>query len=202
MKKMTMRRSYFYIGGIILFILCALGFMLLRRSSGSEKTVDSDSIKAAAAADDHADHDIAMTVSSIIDAINVGQPLDSTDYNYTGILTDGEGRPLYTDVQGTPGIWEVKVLTPNSAVISNLYLGDLLPEYLVQYILSTNKIPESPMVAASDENGKREDNLTIYNTGKCDIIIEQQTAIAANGSEGPLLKILLRKSELTTPETH
>lgn len=65
--------------------------------------------------DYHADNDIAMTLRSIIDAVNVGQKLDSAEYNFRGTLTDGTGRPLYTDIQGTPGAWEVKVTTPEAS---------------------------------------------------------------------------------------
>ncbi len=58
----------------------------------------------------HADNDIAMTVRSLADAIKVGEPLDSTEYDFNGVLTDGQGAPLYTDVQGSPGTWIVDVL--------------------------------------------------------------------------------------------
>ena len=63
---------------------------------------DSDSVFSASQQDFHADNDIAMTLGSIADAIRVGEPLDSATYSYTGVLTDGVGRPLYTDVDGTP----------------------------------------------------------------------------------------------------
>lgn len=183
-------------GTIDFFIVLAILAMLQACSSKSEKVKDSDTTEVAAV-DDHADNDIVMTVRSIIDAINVGQPLNEKDYDFTGILTDGVGRPLYTDVQGTPGLWEVKVLTENSAVIQNVYLGDLLPDDLVQYILTNAGIEDTPMVEATDEKGKNEDNLTIYKTGQCDFIVEKQTAKAPNGSEGPLVKIVIRKSELS-----
>lgn len=178
-----------------ILVFLGVGFLLQGCFSGSEKSKDSDSVETATV-EDHADNDIAMSVRSIIDAINVGQPLDSTDYNFSGILTDGTGRPLYTDVQGAPGMWEIKVLTQNSAVIRNLYLGDLLPNELVEYILTTIGIDEAPMVEATDEKGKREDNLTIYKTGQCDVIIETQEAKTPKGDTGPLLKIILRKSNL------
>lgn len=189
--------------GRYVFIFITIAGMLQSCSSGSEKSAVADSdtdTTATVVVDDHADNDIAMSVRSIIDAINVGQALDEKDYNFTGILTDGSGRPLYTDVQGAPGVWEIKVLSPNSAVISNLYLGDLLPTELVQYILTTNEIEDAPMAEATNGSKKKEDNLTIYKTGDCDLIIENQTAKAPNGSEGPLLKIIIRKSEVTPIE--
>lgn len=152
---------------------------------------------AAAPEEYHADNDIAMNLRSLIDAINVGEPLDSADYNYKGILTDGSGRPLYTDVQGAPGAWEIKVLTENSAVISNLYLGDLLDEELVQYILSSLNMEDQPLMEADDSRGGDENTLAIYTTGKTDLIIERQTAKAPNGEEGPLLKIIVQRTRLS-----
>lgn len=149
----------------------------------------------------HADNDIAMNVRSIIDAINVGQPLVDEDYDFTGILTDGNGRPLYTDVQGAPGQWEIKVLTDQSAVVQNLYLGDLLPDELVQYLLDVLKIDEKPLISADDEVSGRDNNLQIFQTGMTDLIIERQTAKAPNGSVGPLIKIILRKTELSPADS-
>lgn len=172
--------------------------MLASCTSGQSEHHDSDS--ATVTTEFHADNDIAMNVRSIIDAINVGQPLDSADYNYTGILTDGNGTPLYTDVQGAPGIWEIKVLTDKSAVIRNLYLGDLLPDELVQYVLETLAIEDIPLLEAED--GKKGlDNIAVYKSGATDIFIERQTAKAANGSEGPLLKIILRRTEIVPPDS-
>lgn len=156
-------------------------------SSSASHSADSDSI-AEYSEEYHADNDIAMNLRSIIDAINVEEPLDSADYNFKGILTDGSGRPLYTDVQGTPGQWEIKVLSDKSAVIQNLYLGDLLADDLVQYILNSLAITDHPIL--------QEDRYSIYLTGKTELIIEQHTAIAPNGAEGPLLKISIRKQEL------
>lgn len=185
------------------YIILALAATFLAASSCSssdkEKKGDSDSLQAPV--EFHADNDIAMNVRSIIDAINVGQPLDSSDYNFTGILTDGNGRPLYTDVQGAPGQWEIKVLTEQSAVIQNLYLGDLLPDELVQYLLDFLGIKDNPLISADDKVAGRDDNLQIYRTGTTDLIIERQTAKAPNGDEGPLIKIILRKTELAPTDS-
>ncbi|MDE5652275.1 MAG: hypothetical protein K2I48_02255 [Muribaculaceae bacterium] len=164
-------------------------------SNADKRSADSDSL-AEEAFDMHADNDIAMHVRSIIDAINVGQPLDSADYNYYGILTDGTGMPLYTDVQGSPGAWEVKVLTENSAAIRNVYLGDLLPDELVQYILANLEIPDEPLIHSVDDKSDTPASLTVYNAGSCDLIIERQMAKTTNGAHGPLLKIILRKTDL------
>ncbi|MDE6811456.1 MAG: hypothetical protein K2J15_03810 [Muribaculaceae bacterium] len=162
-------------------------------SAGSEKN---DSVPVVTSEEYHADNDIAMNLRSIIDAINVGQSLDSTDYNFKGILTDGSGRPLYTDVQGTPGQWEIKVLSGESAVISNLYLGDLLADDLVTYLLSSLGIYHYQLMTMSAGNDDTDDSVSIYTTGDSELIIEQRTAKAPNGAEGPLLKITVRKTKL------
>lgn len=101
----------------------------------AEKSAESDSA-AGVAEEYHADNDIAMTVRSIADAICVGEPLDTVDYNFYGVLTDGQGHPLYTDLQGNPGNWDVDVLSPTTAVIRNVDLGDLLPDDLEIYLSS------------------------------------------------------------------
>ncbi len=143
-------------------------------------------------ADEHADNDIAMTLRSIIDAVNVGEPLDSSEYNFTGTLTDGSGRPLYTDIQGTPGAWEIRVANPHSVTIRNLYLGDLLPDELRQYVLQTLSIPDSTLTASGIAGNDNNALVEIYNFGKGDIIFETKTAKAENGDEGPLLNIAVR----------
>lgn len=191
-RNTTLYVSFFAIFQILIFASC---------SSGSKRNSDSDSTPMAYEPEEfHADHDIAMTVRSIIDAINVGQRLDSVHYNYTGVLTDGNGRPLYTDVMGSPGAWEVKVRSEKSAVISNLYLGDLLDDELVEYLLQSLNITDEPTLEADSDKKGNDDELTIYRVGKADFIVEQQTAKAPNGEEGPLMKIIIRQAEFT-PDT-
>lgn len=169
------------------FIISAI-FMLSGCFGGnkSENGAESES------ADDHADNDIAMTLRSIIDAVKVGEPLNAEQYDFTGTLTDGSGRPLYTDIQGTPGAWEIKVVNPHGVTIRNLYLGDLLPEELTQYILESLNIPDSTMVTHGIAGNDTDAEVAIYDFGGGDIIFETKTATAGNGDKGPLLNIAIR----------
>ncbi|MDE6843490.1 MAG: hypothetical protein K2J24_08195 [Muribaculaceae bacterium] len=135
----------------------------------------------------HADNDIAMTVRSLTDAITVGQPLDTAEYNFRGVLTDGEGVPLYTDIQGSPGQWVVDVTTERHAVIRNLYLGDLLPDDLQAYITSTLQLGTDAIIESDEFDYDDEAELTIYRFDGGEIRFEQRAGIAPNGLEGPRL---------------
>lgn len=140
----------------------------------------------------HADNDIAMTVRSIADAIKVGEPLDSTDYDFKGVLTDGQGTPLYTDVQGSPGLWIVDILDTKNASIKNLYLGDLLPGDLQSYLLQSLHLSEEQQIdfiahdAIDDET-----EITVYDFDGGYLRFEIRAGIAPNGLEGPLLTIFM-----------
>lgn len=141
----------------------------------------------------HADNDIAMTIRSIADAIKVGEPLDSTDYDFKGVLTDGQGTPIYTDVQGAPGMWVVDVLDSKNASIKNLYLGDLLPSDLQSYILQTLHLSEGQHIAFTPREAIDDDetDITIYDFGGGYLRFEVRAGIAPNGIEGPLLTIFM-----------
>ena len=171
--------------------------VILLSTSCASKPVSSDSdtagISAGVAEHYHADNDIAMTVRSIADAIKVGEPLDSTEYDFNGVLTDGQGSPLYTDVQGAPGQWVVDVLDNKNAFIKNLYLGDLLTGDLQSYILQSLHLTDEQKVnftvheALDDE----ETEITIYDFGSGYVRFETRSGIAPNGLEGPLLTIVM-----------
>ncbi|MBD5328993.1 MAG: hypothetical protein HDS03_03775 [Bacteroides sp.] len=137
-----------------------------------------------------ADNDIAMTLRSIADAINQGEELDSLEYDFNGVLTDGTGRPLYTDVQGAPGVWSVKVKSPVSVSIKNLYLGDLLPEALETYIVQSFGLDNSHVVDTSKFRKDDLDKLTIYHFEGGYLIFETRTALTPTGKEGPLMTII------------
>ena len=141
----------------------------------------------------HADNDIAMTIRSLADAIRVGEPLDSTEYDYVGVLTDGQGTPIYTDVQGSPGVWVVDVMDKKSVSIRNLYLGDLLPDDLESYILQN--LPSGHAVEmdfeAHEAVNDDETQITLYDLDGGYLRFEIRAGIAPNGLEGPLLTIVL-----------
>lgn len=144
----------------------------------------------------HADYDIAMVVRSLADAISVGEKLDSADYDYSGILTDGQGTPLYTDVQGSPGLWEVDILSPGEAVIRNIYLGDLLTHDLEEYV--TASLHLTPEAGVTPEYRQEDDSeLTMYSIPGGELRFETRTGIAPNGLEGPLLSIVIARTENT-----
>lgn len=181
----------------ILSVGVIMPFIFLSGCSGSStQTTDDSAAVPAATGEYHADYDIAMTIASIIDAMKVNQPLDSTEYNYRGILTDGSGRPLYTDIQGTPGDWEVKITSSQSASIRNLYLGDLLPDDLKTYILTCLGLPDTPVMETEDQKSSDTDKISVYDFGSGDLIFRTQTAKTESDESGPLLTILIRKEKL------
>ena len=150
--------------------------------SHSDRKASADSDTAVVAyrmADEYvAENDIAMTVRSIVDAISVGEMLDTAEYNYNGILTDGEGVPLYTDIQGNPGEWEVDVLNENSVRIHNLYLGDLLPKDLMEYLIAALSLSESNLCASDEYEDDDETHLEVYDFGSGSIRFETREAFA------------------------
>lgn len=160
-----------------------------RRDSAATVVATEDT--ATISEDYHADNDIAMTVRSIVDALNVGEPLDTLDYNFEGVLTDGEGHPLYTDIQGSPGLWEVDVINPSSAVIRNVYLGDLLPDDLESYLVASLSLNPSDLIESEEYDDDEETQLVVYDLKRLELRIETRAAVAPNGLEGPLITIRL-----------
>ncbi len=141
----------------------------------------------------HADADIAMTVRSIADALRVDEPLDSVDYNFRGILTDGMRRPIYTDIYGNPGEWEVDVLTPVSAVVRNLNPGDLLPDDLQEYLLNNLDINPENEVQNADYIEDAETNIDIYDFEGGVVRFETRTFQSPNGTDATFMSIILTK---------
>lgn len=139
----------------------------------------------------HADNDIAMTVRSIVDAIRVGETLDSTFYDFQGVLTDGQGTPLYTDIQGLPGEWIVNVGENENVSIRNVKLGDLLADDLRLYILNQLRLDESSRVkfpeSENDKIGNTE--ISIYDFKGGYVRFESKIDTTTNGNEGSFLTI-------------
>lgn len=172
---------------VALFTLIVIG-----ACTSQTKTKDT-SREATPIEDFHADNDIAMTIRSLADAIKVGEALDSTEYDFHGVLTDGQGSPLYTDVQGAPGQWIVDVLDAKSVSIRNIYLGDLLPADLESYILQSLHLENGAEMEfeAHDAVNDDETEIRVYDFGGGYLRFEIRAGIAPNGLEGPLLTIIM-----------
>ncbi len=188
-----------------LFILKRIGYktlllilaILLVECSESQKTTQTDSVTTTDTLQSEyvADYDIAMTVRSIVDAISLGEPLDTAEYNYEGVLTDGRGTPLYTDIQGSPGEWQIDVTSEHSARITNIYLGDLMPEYLSDYITESLSLDSANEVQSDEYVNDKDTSLEVYDFGSGNIRFETRTAYAPNGLEGPLMSIVLSSND-------
>ena len=188
-----MIRHYFHISALTVAILLMAHVAGCSRPNGNASIADSDSIATATAEYYHADNDIAMTVRSLVDALSIGERLDSVNYDFKGVLTDGQGRPLYTDITGTPGIWEVDVTSPTSAVIRNTNIGDLLPWDLEHYLVQTLNLDESDMISPSPEVPADADIHRVeYDFGSGYLRIETRKVIA-DGMEGALMNITTAK---------
>lgn len=146
----------------------------------------------------HADNDIAMTLKSIVDAVRVGEPFDSTVYNFEGILTDGVGAPLYTDISGSPGQWKVEVISKSLIRIHNLYLGDLLPGNLEDYLVSEIGLTDNDKVQTDIFDYDSESDISIYTLAGGEMRFETRSAVAPNGLEGPLVNIAIFNHNLKT----
>lgn len=139
--------------------------------------------------------DIAMTARSLADALVVGEQLDSTDYDFEGILTDGQGTPLYTTMRGTPGKWVVEVTSPEGAAIRNTDLGDLLVEDLRVYLAGSLNMDDSDIVEAGPMETDEETHQVVYLKGELMMVMESRTETASNGTEAPWLSVLLRRND-------
>ncbi len=141
----------------------------------------------------HADNDIAMTVCSIVDAVRVGERLDSADYDFDGILTDGQGTPLYTDLGGNPGLWQVRVVSADEAHISNLHLGDLMTDDLRNYILGALNLNNADLVTAYINPADDQEFIWLYDIGDVNVSFSETAANAASDLEGSFMSISISK---------
>lgn len=176
-----------------LFLIIALTTAFTSCVGTGSRSSDSTDADTSSVYSGQQDYDIAMTVRSIMDALTVSQPLDSTEYSYRGILTDGSGRPLYTDIQGAPGVWRVQILSPTSALIKNEYLGDLLPEDLISYLVANIGLSSSQYVTSGQAATDPDAHILVYDTADNEILFETLEGITPSGDTGPMINILIRK---------
>lgn len=166
--------------------------LILATCSSKPASESNDSGGENSAASFHADNDIAMTVRSIADAIRIGEPLDSADYDFTGVLTDGQGHPLYTDLDGLPGQWQVDVTSETSAVIRNMNLGDLLPMDLESYLTQSLGLGEDSRRDVSED--PHDDSFrSVYDFGGGYLCIETRTGVTKTGQQAALMSIRTSK---------
>lgn len=141
----------------------------------------------------HADNDIAMTVCSLVDAVRVGESLDSADYGFKGILTDGQGTPLYTDIEGNPGEWTVKVVNEGEARISNLHLGDLMTEDLRAYILGALNLNGADLVTAYINPADEREFIWLYDIGDVQVAFSETYVKTPSQLEGIIMSVSVFK---------
>lgn len=110
----------------------------------------------------HADNDIAMIVRSAADAISYGEPLDTLNYNFDGVLTDGQGRPIYTNLHGVPGRWDIDAVTDTTLTIRNVESGDLVPDDLESYIVSSFDAGTTRHVESHSELSEEGHTTSVY----------------------------------------
>ena len=141
----------------------------------------------------HADNDIAMTVCSLVDAVRVGESLVSDDYDFDGILTDGQGTPLYTDLEGNPGEWKVQVISQNEARISNLHLGDLMTADLRNYIIGALNLNSADLVTAYINPANEQEFIWLYDIGDVNVAFSETLVKTPSDLEGIMMSISVSK---------
>ncbi len=141
----------------------------------------------------HADNDIAMTVCSLVDALRVGESLISDDYDFEGILTDGQGTPLYTDIEGNPGEWKVNVISPDDVRISNLNIGDLMTVDLRNYILGALNLNDADLVTAYINPENDREVIWLYDIGDVNISFSETLIKTPSDLDGIIMSISVAK---------
>jgi len=177
--------------------------MLIQACSHSSSTSGEDGEESVTIADTVpselpfvADNDIGMTVRSMANTINIGDNLDSTDYNFEGVLTDGVGMPLFTDITGMPGKWEVEVVDSTQVRIRNLSPGDLQPHQLVEYLTQVLD-PEEGNIVLESETDEGEVHKVSYRYGKTEMCVSTRPQQIGNtGEVAPVMEITLRADSI------
>lgn len=163
--------------------VCAAALLLFSACSGGKKSADEQPAF-------HADDDIAMVVRSLADAISVGEPLDSSAYNFVGVLTDGSGRPLYSDLQGRPGEWQILVQDSAAAVVRSTKAGDLDASDLQNYIIASLALDTTQAYVSRDFKGREQ---TVYDLPGGYLLLTSRADTLADGSVAQHLAISIRK---------
>lgn len=152
----------------------------------------------------HADNDIAMAVRSLVYTINDGEPLDSTEYNFEGVLTDGQGAPLFTDFEGLPGQWEVDVKNSREVHIRNIGTGDLMPGELMEYLrttFNTSSVGPDDELRLTDSYEEGDTSVELYSFGRASLRVETRPEVLPTGEVGPKLVITLRYDTVPAVES-
>lgn len=185
-------RKYSYGSGIAWGLMVSVTLMMLVACGNKASIVGLDPAQTEETPF-HADNDIAMTVSSLVDAVRVGEPLDSADYNFQGILTDGQGTPLYTDIEGNPGEWAVMVISDDEARISNLQLGDLLTEDLRNYITGSLNLKEADLATAYVNPADEQEFIWLYDIGDVQIAFSETLVKMEDDLDGVIMAVSVFK---------
>lgn len=138
------------------------------------------------------DNDIAMTVRSVADAINVGEAIDSVEYAFKGVLTDGTGMPLFTDIDGLPGEWEVEVISPYVVQIRNVNSGDLISDDLVGYIAAALQLDDDDTLELVDEENLDDRKVSVFSFGKGTLTVETSANLDKEANPGDRILITMR----------
>ena len=186
-------------------VLLSLGIMLTLSScryagssdSDSTEGVGTDSVISTAEPEPFiANNDIGMTVKSVANTINIGERLDSTDFNFEGVLTDGIGMPLFTDLQGMPGQWEIEVVDSTELRIRNTNAGNLRPHELLEY-LSTTLGDGGTEMQPVEEMDRGDTHIQIYRYGRTELSVQTRPQqIGETGEVAPIMEITLRADSL------
>ncbi len=183
----------YYYGGEKAWLLMVSVMLIVLVSCGNKATPVSPQDDKPEETQFHADNDIAMTVCSLVDAVRVGENLDSIDYNFDGILTDGQGTPLYTDLEGNPGQWKVRVVNEGEARISNLRLGDLMTADLRNYILGALNLNKADLVTAYVNPLDDNEFIWLYDIGDVNVSFSEMQTKTQSGIEGLIMTITISK---------
>lgn len=169
-------------------ILAAIA-MMVSCGNRASKEADGADTSTEVTEEFHADNDIAMTVRSVVDAIRVGEAMDTTDYNFDGVLTDGRGQAIYSNMHGLPGRWDVDVISPSYVSIRNVDLGDLITDDLESYILSSLNLDDTALVDSLSRKVEQGSDRKVYDFDGGLLQFEVHTTTAPNGMEAPLMLI-------------